>query len=271
MFIISLIISICLSIFITFLTCFNLFGGGIQGKTYVQESELSSTVVGTYFYNGMHTVNAYDVLTYWDILEDAKQDNGSYMLPSATDVTDYIKNQVLLDVARNDEHLIVSDADYEVSMILTGLTTDIGEIANTYDVSKDFAKTLIDEFALSRELEDKVVTDAFSDAKSQPQEPSSGDIHEQSQDYASYIIDLVGDAWDSSKGSWSSNGSAEDYENALSPIPFDGNAASYVQALTAYRVYCDNLLSSTQEGNKAWSDFQDNIFGHLALFLPVVY
>ena len=111
-------------------------------------------------------------------------------------------------------------------------TSDYDTMAKQYGVSKDQAKQIVRQSATLQKLYKKKVGDSSASMPTAPTEPADGNEETVSKDYADYIINLAGDEWDSSKGTWKDADGT--YAKAFADDAFTADSATYKQAMTAY-------------------------------------
>ena len=177
------------------------FGGKGVGSSTLTEDQLDSTVA-SYSYNGKKSdITAREAIESQYSLDTVKDDDGNYAAPSADVILSYVRNQILLDAAE-DEGITVSSKEMKKYAEDSIGTSDYKTIATQYGVSKDQAKQIVRQSATLQKLYKKKVGDTSASMPTAPTEPADGNEETASKDYADYIINLAGDEWDSSKGTW---------------------------------------------------------------------
>ena len=177
------------------------FGGKGVGSATLSEDQLDSTVA-SYSYNGKKSdITAREAIESQYSLDTVKDDDGNYTAPSADVILSYVRNQILLDAAE-DEGITVSSKEMKQYAEDSIGTSDYKTMATQYGVSKDQAKQIVRQSATLQKLYKKKVGDSSASMPTAPTEPADGNEETASKDYADYIINLAGDEWDSSKGTW---------------------------------------------------------------------
>lgn len=239
------------------------------GSATVEEDDLD-TVIAEYTYDGSeHSITVREAIEAEYSLDTAQNDDGTYTVPSASDVISMIRNQIMVDEA-TARGIEVSDdemAEYAESMLGS---SDYETLADAYGVSEDQAEDIIRENATIQKLYDQVVPDA-SDlaAPTMPTEPEDGDTTTASEEYAEYIIDLAGDEWDSETGTWASEDG--EYYAALADEDFTADSATYEQAMIAYYVAYQDYQTATSEASETWTSFANTLFADADVTLYGLY
>ncbi len=145
--------------------------GLVSGKTTLQESELDSAV-GSYTYKGAtKTITARQALDQSSGVDKAKQDDGSYRMPSADEVLSCARNSILEDAVAA-EGIQVSDEDMATYAKDTLGTDDYATIAQNYGMTEDQVKETVRDSAGTKQLYDKVVGSDAGTAPTAPTEPA---------------------------------------------------------------------------------------------------
>lgn len=242
-------------------------GTGTDAAT-VDESQLD-TVIASYTYGGAsHDITVRDAIESEYSLDSAKNDDGTYSVPSAETIIGLVRNNILVDEAEK-RGIEVSDdemASFAESMVGS---SDYSTLADTYGVTEDQAKEIVRERALIQKLYAQIVPDSSGlEAPTEPTEPENGDTSTSSADYAQYIIGLAGDEWDASTNSWASTDGP--YYQALGDA-FTGDTATYEQAITAYYVAYQQYTTSASEYNSTWTTYANGLFADANVRLYGVY
>ncbi len=244
------------------------FNGAGTGSATIEEGQLDE-VVATYSYNGAsHNITARDAIESEYSLESAQNEDGTYTVPSSETIIQLVRNDILASEAES-RGIKLSDDDLDdyAEQILG--TSDYGELATQYGVSKDQAKKIVRENALIQKLYDQIVPEASElKAPTEPTKPKDGDTSAASADYAKYIIDLAGDEWDASKNAWASTDGP--YYEALGD-DFDGKTATYEQAVSAYYVAYQNYSSKAQELSNTYKSYVNGLFANADIRLYGLY
>lgn len=240
-----------------------LAGGAVTGKTALSEGELDSTV-GTYVYQGeTHAITARQALEGATGVDAAKQDDGTYAMPSADNVLDYARNQVLA-VAVKAEGIEVSDEDMATYAKDTLGTDDYASLASTYGMSEDEVKEVVRQSAGVKRLYDKVVgADDSAKAPETPAEPAEDAKDAATADYGKYIVGLLGDEWDADKGTWAREDGP--YYAALKDQSFSADSATYDQAMTAYYVAYQQYSQQANSQSATWSKYVNGLLSNASI------
>lgn len=233
------------------------FGGkGLSSGT-ISEGQLD-TVVASYEYNGKTTnVTAREVMEAQYSLDSLKNDDGSYDAPSADDALSYARNQILYQdaVSRGIE---VTDDEVKQYAENTIGTSDYSEMADTYGVTEDQAKEIVKQQYTMYKLYEKVVDISDVTAPTEPTQPADGNDETASKEYADYIINLAGDAWDKDKGTWKD--SSSEWAKAFDGEEFTADSATYSQALIAYYRALSEYSEATSDNTTAWTTYANGIY-----------
>ena len=142
-------------------------------------------------------------------------------------------------------------------------------MASSYGVTEDQAKQIVKENAIVSKLYQQVVGEDAPTAPTAPTQPADGNTETASKEYADYIINLAGDEWDSSKGTWASEDGP--YAQALKDQSFTADSATYAQAQMAYYVAYQQYSKSAQSVQSKWSDFANGLYGKANLQIWGLY
>ena len=190
-------------------------------------------------------------------VDTVKDDDGNYTAPSADVILSYVRNQILLDAAE-DEGITVSSKEMKQYAEDSIGTSDYKTMATQYGVSKDQAKQIVRQSATLQKLYKKKVGDSSASMPTAPTEPADGNEETASKDYADYIINLVGDEWDSSKGTWKDADST--YAKAFADDAFTADSATYKQAMTAYYTAYQQYSSQASSASSKWTEYANGLY-----------
>ena len=126
-------------------------------------------------------------------------------------------------------------------------TSDISTIASQYGMDEDATETLLKQSAGVKKLYDQTVDTSNLTAPTAPEEDKDAAT------YGKYIVDLLGDEWDSDKDTWASTDG--DYYSALGSEKFTSKSATYDQAQTAYYVAYQKYSTAYSEATSKWTSF----------------
>ncbi|MEY8437538.1 hypothetical protein AAK967_07320 [Atopobiaceae bacterium 24-176] len=237
--------------------------GGVSGKTTLSEGELDSTV-GAYIYQGQsHAITARQALEAATGMGAAKKDDGSYVMPSADNVLDYARNQILATAVKG-EGIEVSDEDMATYAKDTLGTDDYANLASTYGMSEDEVKNVVRQSAGVKQLYDKIVgTDDAAKAPETPAEPADGAQDTPTADYGKYIVGLLGDEWDADKGTWAREDGP--FYAALKDQTFSADSATYDQAMTAYYVAYQQYSQQSSTQSAKWTEYVNGLLSNASI------
>lgn len=233
------------------------------------EDELGDTVASYTFGGARHDVSAREAIESEFSLEAIQNEDGTYPTPSAETVISYVRNTILLDEAEA-RGIEVTDDDLEALAQSMLQTTDFTAIADQYGVTEDQARQILRESAMIQKLQEQIVPGYTTlTGPSEPTSPENGDTQASSPEYAQYILDLAGDAWDAEAGTWSESDNS--YSVALGDIDLASGSATYEQAITAYYVAYQNFLTEATDLSNAWAEFTNGLYAEADVTLYGVY
>ncbi len=245
-----------------------LLGGGstisLSGKTSVSEDALDSTIA-TYTYDGKTTnITAREVITVNSTLDNAKDDDGNYTVPTADEVISYVRNKIVCAAAEKEGVTVTDDEVDEYANTSMG-TTDYATIASQYGIDEDTAKSTLKASALMVKLRNTVVTTELPATPTAPTSPADGQEDVATADYASYIIELAGDEWDSANNTWASTDG--DYYAALSTYTITNDSATYAAAQAAYYVASSKYSSAYSSISTQWLAYVNKLLSNATIQL----
>ena len=230
-------------------------GTGAIGKTIVTENELD-TVMGRYTFDGEdHDITIRNVIEEFTTVEAAVDANGTYAVPSTDDVLSYVRNHIILDEAAA-RGITVTDEDIQAYCLDTYGTSDYDSIAASVGVTTEVAMDQLTDAATMSKLRGQVVTTNPGAAPEAPTESSDEDTA--TAEYASYVLALVGDEWDSENDTWASTDGT--YYAALSTYPISNDSATYEAAYAAYSVAYQAWYNVYTQMTGEWTDFANSLF-----------
>lgn len=239
----------------------------LAGKTTVSESELDQAMA-TYSYNGTTgNVTVKDAIESQVSLDSVKDDDGNYTIPAADDALSVARNRILAQVA---EEQGISVSDDELTTYAEKITgeSDIATIASNYSLTEDQAKEIIRESAVMYKLKEQVVSVDTGDVPSAPETPSDGESDTANATYGAYIIALLGDEWDSEKGTWARTDGP--YYEALKDEVFSADSATYSQATAAYYVAYQQYSTNSSTATSEWTSYVNNILSNATITLTTL-
>jgi hypothetical protein len=230
--------------------------GAVSGKTTVSKSDLDATMA-TYTYKGVtYKVTVRDVINSTSSLSAQKQSDGTYKIPSTDGVLSYARSEIIEQAAK-EKGLTVSAKEMKSYAESTIGSSDYATIASNYGMSKSTVKKLIKQSALMQKLRNKVVKTKSVSAPTAPTQPSDGNTQTASADYAKYIINLAGDEWDATKGTWSGKGGT--YETALKSYTITSTSATYEAAQAAYYVAYQQYSTNQTKITTEWTNYVNKL------------
>ncbi len=217
----------------------------------ITESQLDEPV-GSYTYEGERfEITARQAIEDSVSLSSVRNDDGTYKAPTADMVMSYARNRILADKVA-EAGIVVSDEELNDYLQQLSGTTDLATIANTYGMDVDQARTILTEAAGVKALRDQVIGEVPA-APQAPQAPENGDTETANADYATYIIALLGDAWDSAHGTWANQDNV--FYAVLKDATFSADSANYEAAQLAYYVAYQQYQSTTTTVSSQWTDY----------------
>lgn len=246
--------------------------GKSLGKVSLTEAELD-TVVATYIYaNKAEKVTAREVILGNGTLDAAKRDDGTYAVPAASTIIQYVQNQILVSKAVS-EGIEVSDEDVAAHANQQLGTADYDSIAAQYAMDAESVKALLKNSCLMAKLREKVIgpqaTEETADAPEAPEEPAqNGATNTMDKKYADYIIKLAGDEWDAQAGRWKSKDGY--FATALADYEVTNDGASYEAAQAAYYAAYQQYAESEGAFSDQWSDYVNTLFANASVTVNAV-
>lgn len=226
----------------------------------VEESQLDDAIAA-YTYGGQTVeVSSRMVIDDATNIEQRKNDDGTYAVPSAEDVLTYVRNLILRQLVQ-DNGIEVSDDEVLSYMQNTLGAQDFATVASYYGLDEEKAKTIITEGAAVAKLRD-TVTYSVGAAPQMPESPADGDNTAANADYAAYIVGLAGDDWNAQDKTWA-DGSP--YAQALAQYDFNGETANYEMAYAAYSVATQAYGQASSQQYSAWQSYTNEYFSKATL------
>ena len=255
--------------------------GSLGGKTTVTEAELD-TPIATYTYGGKSAnITVREVIELNSSLDAAVNAEGTYNVPTADMALSAARNAIVREEARN-RGLTVTDEELATYTTQTLGSADYASIASSYGMTEDMVRELLTDSCLMSKLRDEVVEENTSVTMPEPPtapatteaapadgETSGAETTETAAadaptaDYAAYIIDLAGDEWDATKGTWVSPDGP--YASALSSYGITKDAATYEAAQAAYYVAYQKYSEAQAAVSTQWSDFVNGLLSNASI------
>ena len=245
------------------------FSPSAVSSAVLSEGQLGDTVASYSFRGARHDVSAQEAIESEYSLSTIQNEDGTYPAPSAETIISYVRNTILLDEAAS-RGIEISDEDLDAFAESMLGTTDYTTIADQYGVTEDQARQIMRESATIQRLQEQIAPGYTTlSGPSEPTAPADGNTESSSAEYAQYILDLVGDAWDAEAGTWAESDNS--YSVALGDIDLASGSATYEQAVTAYYVAYQNFVADATELSNAWAEFTNNLYAEADITLYGVY
>ena len=228
----------------------------LAGRTTLAAGELDSTVA-TYTVNGTTTP-----ITAREVLEEANgtssipvNEDGTYDVPSASSVLTYAQNQIILADAEA-RGLAATDEEID-EFVLANLGSDLATVATNWGISEDDARAIVSDAVTMSKLQNEIATTELPAQPVAPTEPEEGAEDEPTADYAQYVIDLLGDEWDSDANDWARTDGT--YYATLSGYDISNDAATYAAASAAYSVASSAYQEAYNQVNEELSAYTKDL------------
>jgi len=250
--VVALVAGTCCGYFVLHGALSDSLSGTVNGKTTISEGDLDS-VMGTYTYEGQtKSVTARQVIELSSSLDSAKNEDGTYNVPASDGVISVARQDILMQIC-DQKGITVTDDEVSAYAEQYAGSSDYATIASNYGISEDAVKEQITGAAKLSKLRDSVVTTQVPTQPTAPSAPADGNSDTETQDYATYIINLAGDQWDSDAGAWKDSSSS--YATALADYKITNTSASYAAAQAAYYVAYQQYQTDYQNYSKEWTNF----------------
>lgn len=236
----------------------------LSGASTISEDQLD-TVIATYTYNGQTSnITARDAIEENSSLDAAKNDDGTYNVPSADTVLATARYKII-DQEASNQGITVSDDDVSNYAKSSFGSDDYSTIASTYNMTEDQVKEIMRQSAAMKKLHDQVVQGDEPTQPTAPTAPAEGQESTPTAEYAQYIINLVGDEWDSDKNTWARTDG--DYYAALSSYTISNDSATYDAAQAAYVVASQKYSTAESDYNKQWTNYVNGLLSKASINL----
>ena len=235
----------------------------LDGRTTLSAGELDSAIA-TFTYNGQReNVTARDVLTAGGgTVESVVNDDGTYSVPTASEILVYAQNMVILADAE-DRGITATDeevSDYAEQMLGSA---DLATIAELYGIDEQTVYDTFEQSVIVTKLREAVCETTLPEQPAEPTEPEEGAEDTPTADYANYIIALLGDEWDSEAGTWARTDG--DYYATLSGYEITNDAATYAAAEAAYSVAYSAYSDASTKVGEEWTSYTKDLLSHASL------
>ncbi len=233
-------------------------GGAGIGTATLTESQLDQVVASYTFGGKTQDVTAREVIVSTSgTIQAAADQSGNYATPAADAILNYARNRVMLAEAQN-RGFTASDEDVNAYAEQSFGSSDLATTAQMYGMDESTLRTAIAESCTIENLRNSIVD--MPDQSAMPQEPTApaeGAEEQPTKEYADYIIALVGDEWDSAKGTWASTDGM--YAQALAKHQITPEGATYAAAQEAYYTAYQQYSEASQAVQSTWTDFLNSV------------
>lgn len=158
----------------------------------------------------------------------------------------------------------MSDDDVDAYVTDTMGYDSVDDAADEYGMDADTLREQVRRGLMVQRLQDsKVDSSALDDATvpDPPTAPDDGDVSTASAEYRDYILDLVGDAYDASTGTWADPEGT--YALALSQYDLSGDTATYEAAEAAYAAALSLSQDAYSTSDDAWTDYVNGVLSRV--------
>lgn len=230
------------------------------------EDQLDSTKVGSYRYDGAtYDITAREAILGTESLSYARNADGSYDTPSADMVLSYARNAILRKLV-SKAGITVTDAEVSAYAEQTMGTSDFTTIAALNNMDQDQAREAMTLAASVSKLRQSVEGTSVSTVEA-PALPEDGNTEVGTQEYADYIIGLLGSHWDAANLTWADTDNA--YYRALQNQVFAPGSASYEAARVAYSVALSES-GSASGGSSSWVDYVNEYLDEASIIIATL-
>lgn len=239
----------------------------LPGKATVSEAELDLPM-GSYTYEGKKTtVSVRDAILESTTVEAARNSDGTYDIPSADAVLSIARNQVLAADAE-ERGITATEEDAAAYAEETLGTRDFSQIASSYSMDATQVAELMRRSAVLKKLRDSVITTQAYVEPRAPEAPAAGDEDTPTAEYASYIISLLGDEWDSNANTWARADGP--FRTQLKDYTISNDSATYSAAQAAYYVAYTQYSSTQQQVSTEWTDYVNGLLSNVTVELATL-
>ncbi len=237
-------------------------GNQIAGVTSLTEEQLDEAVAA-YTINGETTpVTAREVIESMSTLEDYVGEDGTYNVPSADSVLSFIRNEVLNN-AVVEAGITVTDEDVAAYAEEVLGSSDLEEIATMYGMDVEVVTEMIRDSAGVRALYDQVVSTNGLEPPMAPTPCEEGDEEVATAEYGAYIMNLIGDEWDTENETWARQDGP--YYAALAAESFTSDSANFNQATSAYYVAYQVYATEQSNVTAKWTEYVNGLFSGVSV------
>ena len=224
------------------------------GTTTVPESKLDETIA-TYKYNGDHKITIRELMEAQgsiDLFKTTDKDGKeAYRIPSSEAVTSYVRNQVLIELA-DSKGIKVSD-DEVFEMLKKSYNVDgqegLDNLAKQFGTTPEKLKDLVVQQIKGEKLVRNLMGDGseLPEPPTKPEAPAEGQENKATAEYADYIRNLVGDAWNNTDKKWADDNSSF-AKTLVGDNAFNGETATYTQANIVYSIVAQEYQEKVTKG-----------------------
>lgn len=234
----------------------------ITGKAFITDADLKSSVA-TYEYEGkQYDVTAQEVITNKAKLEKAKQQDGTYKLPTPEEISGYVRGQVIVKDAEKKGITATDDEITEYAKKTTGAES-LSVIAEKYNLDEEKVKSLMRMSILVDKLRKQTVGAEDPQDPQLPAAPKDEDKEKPTAEFAKFVLDLAKDEWDSDKGAWKAPDGP--YATALKDFTITNDGATYAAAQAAYKVAVQQNQKVKAENGKKWQTYINSVLTNVKL------
>lgn len=224
----------------------------LPGRTSVSEGELDMPLGVYNLEDRVVSVSVREAIEETMSLEDAKNSDGTYEIPSVDSVVAIARSRLLAREADKRGITATEQDALEYAEEVYG-TSDIAMIASNYGMGQDQVKEMLLRSAVLKKLKDEVVNNAAGQAPNAPTAPEAGKEDEPNSAYAQYIIPLLGDEWNSNGNTWARTDGP--FHEKLKNYTISNTEATYSAAQAAYYVASEKYASEQQQVASEWTTF----------------
>ena len=229
--------------------------GALDNVTSLTEQQLDKPI-GTYVIDGeTFEITARDAIAQQSSLEAMRNEDGTYAVPSTESVLAAARTAVLMREVEA-RGITVTDDELVTYAQETFGTSDFAQLGTTFSMDEETLKARLRESCATAKLRSLVVSEPVA-APEPPTPPEEGKEGELMSEYADYIINLVGDEWDSAKGDWASPDGT--YAQALHDYEVKADGSTYDAATTAYNVAYQLYSANTTSPEVQWTEYVNTL------------
>lgn len=241
-------------------------GSGVSaafpGATTATEDQLDR-VIATYTIDGKTSeITVRDAIESQSSLDSAKDSDGNYTLPNADSALAVARNKILAQKAA-DEGITVEDDELSSYAEQILGTSDLSTLASQYGLTEDQTKQIVRDSAAMYKLKEKVCSTTVSTMPDAPATPAEGEEDTATADYGAYIVNLLGDEWDSTNNTWARTDGS--YYEALKDETWSPDSATYSQAQMAYSVAYKAYAESASTSSSEWTSYVNGILSQATI------